>query len=64
MKKYYWIINTRSYSIDGIDVPKGRMQRMEKGSRPVVNEDWRSATQEEVVTKKWHNGHYFNLKHV
>lgn len=61
---YYWMINTRSYSVDGIEVPKGRMIRKKKGERPIINEDWRPATEDEVNTKQWYKGYYFNLKNV
>ena len=63
-RNYYWMINTVSYSIDGVDVPKGRMCKMKKTDRRIVNDDWREAKKCEVITKKWHRGNYFNLKYV
>lgn len=61
---YYWMINTKSYSIDGIEVSKGQMVKKKKGERAIVNTDWRKATAEEVSNKKYYKGHYFNLRHV
>ena len=61
---YPWMINQNTYSVDGIEVKKGEMHKMQKGQRPIVNTDWRKATEEEVITKQWHKGHYFNLMNV
>ncbi len=58
---YYWMINQYTYTVDGIEVPKGRMQKIKKGSRPIVNPDWRKATDEEVATKQYYKGNFFNL---
>lgn len=61
---YPWMINQNTYSVDGIEIPKGRMHKMQKGQRPIINTDWRKATEEEVKTKQWYKGHYFNLMNV
>ena len=58
---YYWMINTRSYSVDGIVVLAGEMTKQKKGGRAIVNNDWRLATKSEVKTKNWSKGTYFNL---
>ena len=61
---YPWMINQNTYSIDGIEVKKGEMHKMQKGQRAIINNDWRKATEEEVRTKQWYKGHYFNLMNV
>ncbi|GEM_PF-5472901 len=61
--KGYWIICTKSYEIDGTEIPKGRMS-YHTSTRPVVNSDWRKATQEEVDTRQYHKGNAFNLRNV
>ncbi len=58
---YYWMINTNSYTVDQVEVLKGEMVKKKKGDRAIVNNDWRKATEEEVRTKQWSNGCYFNL---
>ena len=57
----YWLINQRDYIVDGHEVKRGRMSRIEKGSRAVMNPDWRLATHEEIESKQWYKGHFFNL---
>jgi hypothetical protein len=59
---YYWMINQNTYTIDGIEVKQGRMEKIKKGSRPIINPDWRKATNEEVETKQWYKGNFFNLR--
>lgn len=59
MQKGMWIICVSSYEIDGIEIPKGRMNYT-YGRLP-VNGLWRRATDEEIETKKWHRGNYYNL---
>lgn len=61
---YPWMINQNTYSVDGKEVLKGEMHKMQKGQRPILNNDWRKATEEEVRTKQWHKGNYFNLINV
>jgi hypothetical protein len=61
--KGYWIICTKSYEIDGVEIPKGRMNYY-TSTRPVVNDAWRRATPEEIETMKIHKGNYYNLKNV
>ena len=60
----YWIINQNTYTIDGLEIPKGRMVRKYKGERPVLNEDWRTATAQEVEGKKYYKGNFYNLTNV
>ena len=61
----YWIINQNTYNVDGIEVPKGRMAKMNrKTDRPIQNKDWRKATDFEVETKQYYKGNYFNLSGV
>lgn len=62
--KYYWKINTVTYTVDGDEIPKGRMRRKEIGERPLINPFWRMATDEEIETKQYHKGYFFNLKNV
>jgi hypothetical protein len=59
----YWVICTRSYEIDGNEIPKGRMDYY-TSTRPIMNKDWRRATVEEVETKQHHKGNWFNLRNV
>lgn len=61
---YPWMINQNTYSVDGVEIPKGRMYKIQKGQRPIINTDWRKATEEEVKTKQWYKGNYFNLMNV
>jgi len=61
---YYWIINQNTYSVDGREMSKGRMDKIYKGQRAIINKDWRKATEEEINTKQWYKGHYFNLSNV
>jgi len=61
--KGYWVICTKSYEVDGIEVPKGRMDYY-TSTRPIVNSDWRRATQEEIETRQRHKGNTFNLRNV
>lgn len=58
---FYWLINQNTYTVDGIEVPKGRMIKKNKTDRPIQNKDWRKATELEVLTKQWYKGNYFNL---
>lgn len=61
----YWIINQNTYNVDGIEVPKGRMAKMNrKTDRPIQNKDWRKATVLEVEAKQYYKGNYFNLSGV
>jgi len=61
---YYWMINTVTYSVDGVEVKKGRMWKRKSTDRAVINKDWRKATEEEVKTKEWYHGNYFNLMNL
>lgn len=61
---YYWMINTNTYSVDGIEVKKSKMCKMKKTDRAIINDDWRKATEEEVKTKQWYKGTCFNLMNV
>ena len=61
--KGYWVICTKTYKIDGQEIPKGRMNYY-TSTRPIVNQDWRSATQEEIDTKQYCKGYAFNLLNV
>lgn len=58
----YWIILTNSYEIDGKWFNKGLME-YHTSKRPVMNKDWRRATQEEIDTKSVSKyGNYYNHK--
>ncbi len=58
-----WIICIHSYTLEnGNEIPKGRMEY--SYARFPVSGLWRRATQEEIETKKWHNGNYVNIKNV
>ena len=59
--KGYWEICTKSYEIDGTEIPKGRMS-YHTSTRPTVNQDWRRATQEEIDTRQYYKGNDFNLR--
>jgi len=59
----YWVICVTSYEIEGIEIPKGRMDYY-TSTRPIVSRKWRTATPDEVETKQRYNGHWFNLKNV
>ena len=59
----YWVICVTSYEIEGVEIPKGRMDYY-TSTRPIVSGKWRAATLDEVETKQRHNGHWFNLKNV
>lgn len=59
----YWVICTQSYEIDGLEVPKGRMDYY-TSTRPIMNPAWRLATQEEIDTKQRFKANWFNLKNV
>ena len=61
--KGYWEICTKSYEIDGTEIPKGRMS-YHTSTRPTVNQDWRRATQEEIDTRQYYKGNAFNLRNV
>lgn len=61
--KGYWIICINSYEIDEVYIPKGRMDYY-TSTIPVINPDWRRATQEEIDTKQFFKGNYFNLMNV
>jgi len=59
----YWIICTKTYEIEGIKIPKGRMS-FHTSTRRVVNSDWRNATQEEIDDKQYFKGNTFSLINV
>ena len=61
--KGYWEICIKPYEIDGVEIPKGRMN-YHTSTRPTVNPDWRRATQEEINTRKFYKGNAFNLRNV
>ena len=63
MMNGYWIICTRSYEVDGEEIPKGRM-KYHISIRPVMNDAWRRATVDEIETKQYHKANFFNLKNV
>jgi len=63
MTKRYWIICTHSYEVDGTEISKGSM-KYHTSTRPVISNYWRLATQDEINTKQWVKGKYFNLKNV
>ena len=62
MGKGRWVICTCPYEYDGDEIPKGRM--FYDGSIPIQNKRWRTATADEIETKKWHKGNWYNLKNV
>ena len=59
----YWEICTKSYEIDGVEIPKGRM-RYHTSTRQTINTYWRRATQEEIDTMRYYKGNVFNLRNV
>lgn len=59
----YWIICQYSYEYEGNEIPKGRM-KFHTSQRPVLSKRWRRATDEEIKTKRWFKGNYFNLQFV
>ncbi len=61
--KGHWVICTCSYEIDGVNIPKGRMDYY-TSKRPIQNPDWRRATQEEINAKQFFKGNHFNLMNV
>lgn len=61
--KPYWIICVNSYEYDGKEISKGSMH-LHYSMRPVMSKNWRRATGDEVVTKNWFKGNWFNLKNV
>lgn len=62
--KGYWVILQHTYDLDGKHFPKGRMH-FHTSQRPIMNKDWRRATQEEIDTKQISkDGNYFNLRFV
>lgn len=61
--KGYWVICVKSYEIDGREIPKGRMD-YHVSTRPIINNAWRRATQEEIETRDYHKGNAFNLRNV
>lgn len=58
--KSYWVICVNSYEYDNKEIPKGRMN-MHYSQRPIISRNWRRATENEINTKKWFKGNYFNL---
>jgi len=61
--KGYWVICQYSYEVDGIEIPKGRMD-FHESIRPIQNKCWRRATQEEIDTRQRFKGNTFNLRFV
>ena len=61
--KGYWVICVSSYEVNGIEIPRGRMD-YHTSIRPIVNTAWRRATQEEVDTRQYYKGNAFNLRNV
>ncbi len=60
MKKLgYWVICVNSYDFEGKYTPKGRMN-YHTSTFPIINTDWRRATEEEIETKKWFKGNFYN----
>ena len=59
----YWVICVNSYKYEDTYIPKGRMHK-HYSERPIQNKDWRRATQDEIDTKDWFKGNFFNLKNV
>lgn len=63
--KGIWIICTNSYMLEnGTEIPKGRMEYSYAQFRQVCALNWRRATEDEIQTKDWFKGNYFNLKNV
>jgi hypothetical protein len=61
--KRYWVICVNSYEIDGKEFSKGTM-KFHESIRPIINNNWRRATEDEIETKQWFKGVWFNLKNV
>lgn len=62
MKKGVWIICIKSYCIDGKEISKGRMKY--SYARFPVSGLWLRATEDEIETKQWFKGKWFNLKNI
>ena len=54
----YWVICLQGYEIDGIDIKKGQMDYY-TSSRPIINPDWRKATDTEVEKKDFYKGNWY-----
>jgi hypothetical protein len=61
--KGYWVICVNSYEYDGEEISKGRMD-YHYSTRPIISNNWRRATSDEVETKQNFKGRWFNLKNV
>lgn len=60
--KGIWLICTLGYTLEnGEEIPKGRMDYSYARWASACAPNWRRATQEEIETKKWHKGNYYNL---
>lgn len=58
-----WIICINTYYLEcGAEIPKGRMEY--SYARFPVSGLWRLANEDEIQTKDWHKGNYFNLKNI
>lgn len=61
--KGQWLICIQGYFLEnGNEIPKGRME-YSYGRFPVSGL-WRRATEEEIESKNWHKGNYFNLSNI
>jgi len=49
---------------NGTEIPKGRMEYSYAQFRQACALNWRRATEDEIQTKDWFKGNYFNLKNV
>lgn len=60
-----WLICIKSYYLEcGSEIPKGRMEYSYAQFRQACSPNWIRATDDEIETKQWHKGNWFNLKNV
>ena len=60
-----WLICINSYFLEnGTEIPKGRMEYSNAQFRQACSPNWSRATEQEIETKDWYKGNYFNLKNV
>lgn len=60
-----WIICIKSYYLEcGTEIPKGRMFPSNARWSQACSPNYRRATEEEIETKQWHKGNWFNLKNI
>lgn len=56
----YWVI-CRSYEYEGKEIQTGSMHQ-HHSTRPIISNNWRRATDEEIKGMQWHKGKYYYHK--